>query len=996
MRVQRNRVVGAVVVVVLLIAAGVVWKLRKSSEAATGPIAAVGASGAKGTRDATSSKQAPAVPASVSGRVTRKTDGAGVAGAQVSLSRLGLGAMFDEEKIPTIVVVSDAQGAWTAPSVGPGTYAVAATARGFSAGIIDKLVIASGEKRTGVDLALDSGGMVVSGTVSDVLGGPIAGARITVEEDGKMKFGMPKLIAIADESGRYEIMLGEGSYSADATHDDYTEGERNFEVAGTPITIDFTLTPGATIRGVVVTTDGTPVPGASVGASGGRGNFSTPDTTADEAGAFVIKGLGAGTKSLSALARGYATETPTVVELGIGEQLDGVRVVVSRAFTISGIVVKKGTTTPIPGVRLGVFSFSGQAVLGPDPTDAEGRFEIYGVKPASFMLFAISEDVMPEIGQQVEVVDKDVSDVKIEMAVGVTVSGRVEPAAVASIGIAPTNVGIGNIFEAIKSMIVRADSDETGAFTLKNVPAGTFTLNASTTDGRAAKQPLLVADRDITGVVIKLEPRASIAGRVVDTSGKPVVGVRVTASPPRDKDSASGAFSFNMDGMRNAGTSTAGDGSFRIKGLDAGTFNVRVVDDQGQLAWGDSAHKDKPREPIKVELAAAAERTGLTLTVEGTDGTIKGVVLGPDKKPASDVWISTTLEREEAKDGKDKGDFDQEAAMARYAMGSSRPPTLTNADGAFTVSRLRRGTYTLTATSAKGNMRIEKKGVKTGDTVTLTLASLGTLTGRVTSGGSPVAKYEIDCTKTGDYESVDRQISDANGAYSLERMIPGDYKCVATSDQGQALSKVTVPAGEAKLDLVMVPWASITGTVVSVLSGEPVVGVKILAGSKDSFDSSQFTDMLGGKGPTSDAAGRFVVPRVSPGKGELAVMPKAGGFEQLAKREYEITAGQKLDLGTIKIVPPREGDAGTLGMSTDLTEGVLTVASVKAGGPAEASGVQVGDKITSVNGIPVATLTPEIAKTLMSSGVVGVGQTFLLGLERAGAPVQVSVVAVKW
>jgi hypothetical protein len=449
-------------------------------------------------------------------------------------------------------------------------------------------------------------------------------------------------------------------------------------------------------------------------------------------------------------------------------------------------------------------------------------------------------------------------------------------------------------------------------------------------------------------------------------------------------------FSFDANSMLKAGTSTAADGSFRIKGLDAGTFDVRVVDDQGQLAWGDSAHRDKPREPIKVELAVAAEKTGLTLTVESRDGVIKGLVLGPDKKPASDVWISVEIEREQKKDG-----FDREAWMARYALGKSRPPTITGADGTFSVSRLRHGTYTLVAKSAKGGSRIEKKGVNTGDTVTLTLASLGTLKGRVTSGGAPVAKYEIEC-KAEHRQSEEDHVSDVNGAYTLEHVVPGDYKCVATSDLGQAIGNVTVPPGEATLDLVMVPWASLTGTIVSVLSGEPVVGVKILAGGKDSSSGRQMMDLLGGKGPTSDAAGKFAVPRVAPGKGDLVVMPKDAGFEQLAKREYEITAGQKLDLGTIKIVPPRTGDAGTLGMSTDVTDGVLTVASVKAGGPAERGGVVVGDKITTINGIPVATLTPEIAKTLMSSGVVAAQQPFQLGLERGGSPVAVSVVAEKW
>ena len=108
------------------------------------------------------------------------------------------------------------------------------------------------------------------------------------------------------------------------------------------------------------------------------------------------------------------------------------------------------------------------------------------------------------------------------------------------------------------------------------------------------------------------------------------------------------------------------------------------------------------------------------------------------------------------------------------------------------------------------------------------------------------------------------------------------------------------------------------------------------------------------------------------------------------------TDGERLDLGTIKIVPPRTGEAGTLGMGTEITEGALVVDSVKPGGPAEGAGVRVGDKIASINGIPVAELTAELAKTLLASGTVGVGQSFQLGVDRAGTAAQITVIAVAW
>ena len=44
-----------------------------------------------------------------------------------------------------------------------------------------------------------------------------------------------------------------------------------------------------------------------------------------------------------------------------------------------------------------------------DPSDDKGRWEIFGVKPGSYMVFAFGESAVPNIGKQVQVVDKDVN-----------------------------------------------------------------------------------------------------------------------------------------------------------------------------------------------------------------------------------------------------------------------------------------------------------------------------------------------------------------------------------------------------------------------------------------------------------------------------------------------------------------------------------------------------------------------------------------------------------
>ena len=975
---RRNQLV-ALGVLVLLIALALVWKLRGKSagdgandlagSAAHGGTAG-GASQAKGAR-------APAAPAKLSGKVTRKADGSGVAGAIVSLARSELDTMFGSSQEPTLTLTTTAQGTWTAPAVAPGRYTVAATATGLLPATLDKVLVAEGETKTGIDIALDAGGNVLSGTISDVGGGPVPGARIAVVKSSASPFGTAELTALAGPDGKYSITLADGDYDGNVTHEDYTRASRSFAVAGQPVTVDFVLSPGGSIRGVVVTREGKPLPGAIVIADARRGSDNNVRT--DDKGEFAMHSLGSGVISLNAAGRGYASEQPTVVELGIGEQVEGVRIVVDRAYTISGTVIESGSKKGIPGVRLGVFSIAGgQLAVAPDPSDAEGAYEIVGVRPANYMIFAIGETAMPEIGKQVEVVDKDVTGLVIEMGIGVTVSGRVEPAAVASISVEPTQVGIGNIFEALKAMLVLGTSDATGAFVLYHVPPGSFTLRAKVTDGRAGTTPLLVGTTDKTGVVVKLEARASIAGKVVDTNNAPVARVHVTASAKLDKDK--GSFQFQMGGEGNKGALTAADGSFRIVGLDDGPHELEVSDDQGEIPC---AKCKSPKDPVEVMLGVAEAKTGVVLTVEARDGVIKGMVVDKEKKPVADVWITANVERPD----------DDKLGEYREIISESRgkAPTLTGADGKFTFTSLRKGDYTLTAETAKGTARSELEHVKLGSSVTLVLAPLGTLTGKVTLNGAPATAFMLSCDPPG---GMPRQFTSAAGTYELERIPPGHVKCSASGDAGRGSGEIDVPAGPATLDIALSPWATITGTVVSVLTGKPIEGLKLLANTDR--DDGAIADTLLGKGPTSDSTGRFTISRVAAGKGSLAVMSKDAGFVELAHRDYEVTAGQRLDLGTIKVVPPRTGDAGTLGLALTLEGETLTVTSIKPGGPAATAGVQVGDKLTAINGVPVATLTPKLAQTLVSSGSVTIDQQYKLSLDRGGAPLEVVLVGVRW
>ncbi|HEX5061774.1 MAG TPA: carboxypeptidase regulatory-like domain-containing protein, partial [Kofleriaceae bacterium] len=622
-------------------------------------------------------------------------------------------------------------------------------------------------------------------------------------------------------------------------------------------------------------------------------------------------------------------------------------------------------------------SMGGAAGEALEPSDPDGAFEIPGMRPGSYMMAAGAEGSMIEIGKSVQVVDKDVTDVIVELSSGVTLSGRVEPAAVAELGLEMEGeVGIANMFEMVKSAMCRGTSDASGAFTLKNAPSGSFKLVARTKEGRTGKLPITIAKTDLGGLVVTITPRASIAGRVVDTNGKPVAGIGVNAHPDEDKPRS---FSMSMGDMREGATSAA-DGSFKIVGLDAGKYEVRARNRDDFMAM---MRKDKDKKKVIVELAEGAEKTGVVVTVEARDGVIRGVVMGADHKPAADSWVTARMEP-------DKDDEIAKKMPERFMWLGQSEPVLTNGEGAFTIGRLKKGKYTLIAEGPKGNSHGEKAGVATGDSATIQLARLGTLTLTVKQAGKPVPAYDASCDGPGD--DVQRHVAAEDGSYQFDHLAPGDYTCNVRSDTGTAEGKVTVPADDVKLDLTLTPWGSLTGVVVSVLDGKPIPGLTVAAMGGANDPTAMF-DVLKGGGAKTDPTGRFVVEHVATGKGRVLFIPKDGAFQNMDSHDYEAKAGQRTDLGTIKIVPPRNGDAGTFGLSTEVDGETLKVTSVKEGGPAAGAGVQEGDKITAIAGQPLDKLGVEIGHKLLESGGPSPGQTVSITLQRGPT---VTLTAIKW
>src|SRR5205823_2371818 len=87
---------------------------------------------------------------------------------------------------------------------------------GFAPGFRDDVTLLAGETLVGVDLVLATGGVMLSGQVSDTGGGAIATAAITVQLARRHA-----VTTLGDSSGRYALRVPPGECAASAAADGY-------------------------------------------------------------------------------------------------------------------------------------------------------------------------------------------------------------------------------------------------------------------------------------------------------------------------------------------------------------------------------------------------------------------------------------------------------------------------------------------------------------------------------------------------------------------------------------------------------------------------------------------------------------------------------------------------------------------------------------------------------------------------------------------------------
>jgi hypothetical protein len=293
--------------------------------------------------------------------------------------------------------------------------------------------------------------------------------------------------------------------------------------------------------------------------------------TTDQQGRFEFRELPAGRYTMTASKAGFVSlqygqrrpsESGTPIELGDGQTMEKIAIVLPRGSVLSGRVTDEfGEPVANAYVRAFRFAYSGGirrmtpgGQNAGDTTDDQGNYRLFGLPPGEYYVSAMLRGAGPEVTDpmgdlsgyastyfpgtpnpaEATRITLGVAQENTSVSFGliatrlVRVSGQVlmsdggpAPAGVI-MAIPSTASGRANI--AIQQGAVTARID-TGAFRLTNVPPGRYQIQARAGGGREfelAKLELTVGNDDIDGLSLITAPGATITGSVASDTGEPL------------------------------------------------------------------------------------------------------------------------------------------------------------------------------------------------------------------------------------------------------------------------------------------------------------------------------------------------------------------------------------------------------------------------------------------------------------------------------------------
>lgn len=576
----------------------------------------------------------------------------------------------------------------------------------------------------------------VEGRAVDADGKPVAGARILLIADAPAGMGRGFVMFSSDsvkearsgDEGSFRIEdVPPGTYQLKAMASGRQAADKSgLEVrSGQDLTgVEIVLMSGGIVEGRVLSS-GRPVAGARIEVAepavvGTSRMLIQSGTASDGDGYYRLDGVAPGPRTLKAQREGFST---AVRDLEVKPGENTVDFALEAGVEVTGRVVDDAGT-PVPGARVAL-SEGWNWNLPSTVTRPDGSFTLSGVPDGTYRIGAEKDGYARNEGQQLTV-SGNMSGVEIRLSTGGAIVGRLS----------------GLDFTELSQVRVWADNDEfrpgrvlpDSSYRLENVEPGDHRVFASLrgerqTEGRVTLEP----DEREARLDLEFGEGYLLTGRVL-RNGVAVPGGNVALGGP------------GVGGRPWAKTDH--EGRFRYEGLEAGTYDLTVIDARGQ-----ASHKETVE--LTRDLDVELELVAVTLTGRVVDSS--------DKLPLSGARVTLLPPRGGEVGG---GSF-------------FKPDVVTDSRGVFRLADVPGGSWRVQAVLdgySPGEQSIE------------------------VDAGSAAEELEIALQAT---EGVTLQVVLASGR-------PPNYVRAAVLDPvGQVVAQGAYPAGEeGRLRLAIVPAGS--------------------------------------------------------------------------------------------------------------------------------------------------------------------------------------------
>ncbi len=558
------------------------------------------------------------------------------------------------------------------------------------------------------------------------------------------------------------------------------------------------LRSGADLEGVVVDADGRPASGATVVYANSLGNKSWAElsTTTDAEGRFALpvppgmakesqfqlgaKGKGSGlgfaiVQSGKAPVRirlmGGGIVQGTVKD-GKGQGVEGALVALQYDWNRRGV--------PVPGLEGNPWQYGqllGDARLASPyaTTDAEGRWRVEDAPLGNYTVIATWGLEKAVGGQAVQVRAGATETVDLTFGAGKRIEGVVldaegKPVAGASVTANEAQPKPG------RNSYVEDRTDSDGRFVLRNLEADRWNLQAYAVGFAGESRLGIVAGE--RSLELRLTPLGWVDGLVLLPEGGPFTSnFELSAEPIGDTVGNQNSDGSNRNGRdwRQESFSSA-DGTFRLKGLGAGTWKLTV---QSTDNW-------VPRAPVEVSVVNGRGSGPIEIRLT-RGGTVAGLFTEEGTRQAVQ-WGSIGLQIQGTPEsGGNAGGWGQ-----------------SDANGRFQISGLASGTYLLTATTPTGMQVEEEVRVVTGQTTELNLAArrFGSVVIRVVdaSGQAVVGANVMLVSARGNQVNPNWDLLRKEGKVDFGK--PDVWQALMTTDEGGVNRRWHVPPGRYEVKVI--------------------------------------------------------------------------------------------------------------------------------------------------------------------------------------------------